>query len=211
MTRAGDIHHNPVTGERAVIRVGARDSGGQELRADLYVQPGGAVVGEHLHPGLEETFTLLSGQLGLRLNGHDLTPQIGQRVVIPAGVAHDWWNAGPEEAHVLVEVRPAARFEAMILNMFGLARDGKTDAKGLPRPLQLAVTAQEFSDVIVFTRPPRWLQRIIFGVLAPLGRRLGYQGNNPKYVGRSETDDTGRPFPIIHMAQPDTAPPPDSR
>ena len=38
----------------------------------------------------------------------------------------------------------------MIETFFGLARLGHTDDKGMPYPLQLALSAQEFSDVIVF-------------------------------------------------------------
>jgi hypothetical protein len=46
MSKAGDIVENPVTGERAVARVGTEESGGELLEVDLYVRPGGAVVGE---------------------------------------------------------------------------------------------------------------------------------------------------------------------
>ena len=34
--------------------------------------------------------------------------------------------------------------------------------------LQLAVFAREFDDVIRFTRPPRIVQRVLFGLLAPI-------------------------------------------
>ncbi len=39
----------------------------------------------------------------------------------------------------------------MIETLFGLARLGYTNRKGMPSPLQLALVAQEFSDVIVFS------------------------------------------------------------
>jgi quercetin dioxygenase-like cupin family protein len=103
---------------------------------------------------------------------------------VPRGVAHDWWNAGGEEAQVLFEISPAARFEAMILNAFGFARDGKTDAKGKPRLLQAALFAREFDDVIRFTKPPRPVQRLLFGALAPVARLLGYKGSYPEYLRR---------------------------
>ena len=44
MSRAGEIYENPVTGERAIIRVGTEESGGELSISDLYVSPGGAVV-----------------------------------------------------------------------------------------------------------------------------------------------------------------------
>ena len=47
----------------------------------------------------------------------------------------------------------------MIETLFGLARLGHTNTKGMPHPLQLAVFAREFSDVIVFRTPPPAVQR----------------------------------------------------
>jgi hypothetical protein len=54
-----------------------------------------------------------------------------------------------------VEVTPGERFAHMIETVFGLARLGHTNSKGMPHPLQLALFAQEFSDVIEFRSPPR--------------------------------------------------------
>lgn len=186
MSRAGDVFENPVTGERAVTVVGTEETNGERAVVDLFVRPRGAVVGEHVHPSMEESFTVVRGRVGFRLGERRETAEPGVTLHVPAGVVHDWWNAGDEEAEVRVEVRPAARFEEMILTLFGLAQDGKTDAKGMPKLLQLAVLAREFEDVVVFTKPPRILQAILFAVLAPLGHRLGYRAVYPEYRERME-------------------------
>ena len=184
MSRVGDVLENPVTGERTVVRVGTEESGGELLVVDLYVRPGGAVAGEHVHPSIAESFTVVGGRVGFRLDGRDSIAEPGQRLHVPAGVVHDWWNAGDEEAHVVVEISPGARFEEMVCNIFGLARDGKTNAKGMPNLLQLALIAREFDDVLQFTTPPRWVQRLLFGLLAPIARARGYRGSYPKYLER---------------------------
>jgi hypothetical protein len=57
---------------------------------------------------------------------------------------------------------------------------GHTNAKGMPDPLQLALFAQEFSDVVVFHFPPPAVQRAIFGVLAPIARWRGYRATYPQ-------------------------------
>ena len=155
MSRAGDVAENPVTGERVVVLVGTEDSGGELLVAELFVRPGGAVAGEHVHPSIDEWFTVLEGRVGFRLDGRESVAPVGERLHVPPGMAHDWWNAGDEEAHVIVEVSPAARFEEAVLNTFVLARDGKTSAKGMPYLLQAALFAREFEDVLYFTSPPR--------------------------------------------------------
>jgi quercetin dioxygenase-like cupin family protein len=188
MSRAGDVIENPVTGERAVIRLGTEESGGELLVADLYVSPGGAVAGEHVHPVIEERFTVVDGRVGFRLDGRESVAEPGRRLHVPPGTAHDWWNAGEEEAHVVVEIWPAARFEEIIKNTFGLAQDGKTNAKGMPNLLQLALIAREFEDVLWFTRPPRAVQKVLFGVLAPIARLLGYRGSYQEYLDRPPSE-----------------------
>lgn len=45
----------------------------------------------------------------------------------------------------------------------------------MPYPLQLALSAQEFSDVIVFRSPPLAVQRAIFGALALIACWRGYR------------------------------------
>jgi quercetin dioxygenase-like cupin family protein len=188
MSKAGDVFENPVTGEQAVVRIGTEQTGGELLVVDLYIRPGGAVMGEHLHPGIEERFTALRGRVGFRLSGRETIAEPGLRLTAAAGVPHDWWNAGPEEALVRVEIRPAARFEALIQNALGLAQDGKVNRRGMPNLLQLAVFAREFDDVIQFAHPPRVVQRLLFGLLAPLARLLGYRGSYPEYLARGPSD-----------------------
>ena len=183
MVVAGEVYKNPVTGEVAVVRVGTYESDGELLAVDLRIRAGGAVMGEHYHPDIEERFTVLSGLVAFRLDGRVEIAEVGQETVVPAGMVHDWWNAGEGEALVRVEIRPGARFEEMIRNAFGLAQDGRTDAKGMPNLLQLAVFAREFRDVVRFTGPPRAV-RMLFGLLAPVARLLGYRGSYPEYQAR---------------------------
>lgn len=180
--KAGEVYENPVTGERVVIRVGAQECGGELLVADMYVKPDGASMGEHVHPWIEEGFTVVRGRLGYRLEGREGVAGPGQHLHVPHGTRHDWWNAGDEEARVLVEISPGSRFEEMIKTLFGLAQEGKTDAKGRPRLLQAALFAQEFDDVIRLTKPPRSVQRLLFGALAAVARLLGYGGGYPEYL-----------------------------
>ena len=192
MSRYGDVYENSVTGERAVILRGIEDADGRPVLVHLTVRPGGAVPGEHVHPHIREHFRVVAGTLGVRLGGVEGTLRAGEEATVPPGLAHDWWNAGDDEASVLVEISPAdPRFEALIATLFGLANAGRTNAKGMPGPLQLALTGQEFADVIRFTRPPAAVQRLLFGVLGRLGRIRGKRGVYPEYLrphGRTVPD-----------------------
>jgi quercetin dioxygenase-like cupin family protein len=171
-----------------VVRVGTEKSGGELLVSDLYVRPGGALAGEHIHPVIHESFTVVRGRVGFRLDGREAVAGPGKRLHVLPGMVHDWWNAGDEEAHVVVEIRPGGRFEEAIRNSFGLAQDGKTNAKGMPNLLQAALFAREFEDVLYFTKPPRAVQKVLFAVLAPIARLLGYRGSYPEYLERGPSE-----------------------
>ena len=181
--RAGEVYENRIQGDRAVVREGSEDTNGERLVVDLYVRPGGAVAGKHVHSYITERFEVLSGTVRFHLNGRDEVAGPGQEVVVPPGAVHDWWNVGEDEAHVLVDIRPAERFELMIQNLHGRANDGKTNARGVPKQLPLALFAREFRREGEFIRPPRNIQRILFGVLAPLARARGYKAIDPAYLG----------------------------
>jgi len=136
-------------------------------------------MGEHLHPALHERFSVIEGELTVVRDGRRLVLRAGESAHIEPGVWHDWWNEAKGNAVVRVEFTPGERFVHMIETMFGLAREGHVNAKGMPSPLQLALTAQEFSDVIVFRRPPPRVQRVVFGALTPIARRRGYRATYP--------------------------------
>ena len=181
--RSGEIYENRVQGDRALVREGSEDTNGERLVVDLYVRPGGAVAGKHVHSYLTERFEVVAGTVRFHLDGRDEVAGPGRRVEVPPGVVHDWWNIGEDEAHVIVDIRPAERFELMIQNLYGLANDGKADARGVPNLLPLALFAREFRREGEFIRPPRIVQRFLFGALAPLARARGYKAINPEYVG----------------------------
>ena len=170
---------NPVTRERAVaLELPWQNAQGRAV-AELTALPGARVLGEHLHPSLHERFTVMQGELTVVRNGQRSNLRAGESAEIDPGTWHDWWNEAAADAIVRVEVTPGERFVHLIETTFGLAREGHVNAKGMPHPLQLALTAMEFSDVIVFRKPPPPVQRLVFGALAPIARRRGYRATYP--------------------------------
>jgi quercetin dioxygenase-like cupin family protein len=178
--RVGEVFENPVTRERATVQELPHTNAEGRAAAELTALVGARVVGEHRHPAIVERFTALEGELTVKRDGETTILREGESAVVEPGVWHDWWNAGDRDARVHVEVTPGERFAHMLETLFGLARLGYTNAKGMPNPLQLAVFAQEFSDVIVFRSPPLPVQRALFGALAPIARARGYRGTYPQ-------------------------------
>jgi quercetin dioxygenase-like cupin family protein len=175
----GEVWENPVTRERAVLvdLPWSNDEG--RAAAVLTAVPGTRVVGEHMHPALVERFSVEDGELTVLLDGRKSVLGAGEQAEIQPGVWHDWWNEGYSTATVRVEITPGERFVHLIETLFGLAREGHVNKRGMPHPLQLALLATEFSDIIVFRKPPTAVQRGLFGILAPLARRRGYRASYP--------------------------------
>jgi hypothetical protein len=72
------------------------------------------------------------------------------------------------------EVRPALQFESLIETMFALATDGKTNRKGMPNPLRLAVIANHHFDDVRLPGIPQSLQKLGLKLGAPAGRIFGF-------------------------------------
>lgn len=186
--QAGDTLNNPVTGERGVVIEAPSDANGRRLVVEILVRPGGAVAGAHVHPSIDEAFTVVRGTVGMRLGDETLIAPVGERIHCPAGTVHDWWNAGSDEALIRVEVTPGDRFLEMVVNLFCLAQDGKTNKKGLPHFLQLVLFGEEFSDVLSFTGgPPTFVLRAMGAVFGPIARARGLKGSYPEYARRVES------------------------
>ena len=176
----GEVLENPVTGERAtILELPWKNPDGRAV-AELTALAGARVVGEHRHPAMVERFTVLEGELTVKREGETSILHEGETGVVKLGAWHDWWNASDRDTRVRVEAIPGERFSHVIETLFGLARLGHTNAKGMPPPLQLALLAPEFSDVVVFRRPPPAIQRVIFGALAPIARWRGYRATYPQ-------------------------------
>jgi quercetin dioxygenase-like cupin family protein len=178
--QVGEIWTNPVTRERSTILELPYENPEGRATAELTALVGARVAGEHRHPGISERFTVLEGELTVKRDGQTSILHEGESATIEPNVWHDWWNAASRDARVRVEVTPGERFAHAIETLFGLARLGHTNDKGMPHPLQLSVFALEFSDIIVFRKPPQALQRVIFGALAPIAQRRGYRATYPQ-------------------------------
>jgi hypothetical protein len=76
------------------------------------------------------------------------------------GVWHDWFNEADLDAVVRAVITPGERFAHMIETLLGLAREAHVNRSGMSNLLQLALTAQEFSDVSVLRRPPPSVRRV---------------------------------------------------
>ena len=115
-----------------------------------------------------------SGRLGVRIGDRDHVLVAGQAITAAPGVPHKIRNAGSDELHLTVEMRPALRF-AQFLEAAAALTHGKGGAARTFTLFEGALLMREFGDEIRPARPPLPVQRIAFPILAIVGRMLGYR------------------------------------
>jgi len=184
MIRSGDTIHNPVTGERITFHQTSAETNGEAVVIECAVQPDGFVATRHIHPSQTERFAVIDGRLGMKVGRKKLLLERGDIAVVEPGTPHKFWNVGDTPVRFACEVRPALQFESLLETMFALADDGKTNKKGMPNPLRLAVIARAHFDTVRLPQPPAWVQRAGLAVGGPLGRLFGY---GPTYQAQAGT------------------------
>src|SRR5918995_2496494 len=200
MAKAGDTIESPFSGARIRFLKTARDTNGELLQVEDLMKGGGRVPIEHVQPYMEERFEIISGTARLSMRGQGRDVFAGESVVVRAGTPHVWGNPNEDEVHLILEFRPALRMEEWFETFFGLQRDGKVNPKsGLPNLLQWAVISREYEDEIYLAWPALLVQRVLFGLLAPIGKLLGYKAQYPKYSAAETARGEGAGPPSTTM------------
>ena len=101
MAITGETIDNPVTHDRILFRSGT------PLVFDDFLLAGHISPPEHVHPRQHERFDVISGSMGMRINGRQQVLAAGESMGVPPGTPHALWNAGQGDAHVIVELKPA--------------------------------------------------------------------------------------------------------
>lgn len=173
MAYSGQTITNPVSGETITFRKTAADTNGEYLEIDLELTPDGAVPGIHVHPHQEERFEVISGRMKFQKGFKKVEAGPGETVTVEPGTAHKFENAGDEKAYVRVTVTPALKMEELFETTVQLAEEGRTNKKGMPKPMDFALFVTEYRDEVVGPFPPAWMQRAAIAPLAALARRRG--------------------------------------
>jgi mannose-6-phosphate isomerase-like protein (cupin superfamily) len=178
MARAGDNFENPLTGVSGTVLAGSDDPGSARNRCEVVLPPGARLLAPHAHPEAHERLRVVEGRIALRIGRERRELGPGDEADIPAGTVHDWWNAGPGAARVVVDTAPGARFEALMTTLIGLVHEGRTNEAGTPHLLQLAVVLRAYRDVIRLAHVPRGIGALVLAPLALLGRLHGYRADH---------------------------------
>jgi quercetin dioxygenase-like cupin family protein len=177
LIRQGDQITNPRTGQVMIFLKTSAETNGELLQIECFSPSTLEREPEHIHPFQENSFEIISGTCIFRINGKEQVVGSGQSIDIPANVPHHFWNAGDTVAHYIQVFRPALKIDSFFDTFFALARDNKLNKKGIPNFFHVSVIGLAYKNEIRLMSPPWALQYIIYKILAPFGKLMGYRAD----------------------------------
>jgi quercetin dioxygenase-like cupin family protein len=174
---AADLVEDPVFRTRYRFWRTTDEGGGEVQHVEMWVDPGGGVT-PHIHPSMEERFTVVDGRCEFLAGRQWQGAGPGETVVVPAGTRHAFRNRGDEVTRVLCEARPPSSLQAFLEDVAGLSRAGKLSRLGVPKPsglLDAVALAHHYRDMVtlLFPSPPPVVQRVLLPPLARIAARRG--------------------------------------
>jgi len=177
MVKQGDKIANARTGQRMIFLKTAKETNGDLLEIDSFNPKTDLREPIHIHPKQESSAEVISGKLHFLVNGKELIIGPGERMTIPAGVPHCFWNEDDTEAHSIQRFSPALTIDEFFESFFALSRDGKLNAKGIPNFFHTSLIMLKHKNDIRVTNPPWAIQLLTYYTLAPIGLLMGYRGD----------------------------------
>lgn len=153
---------NPATGERVIVLGHGLD--GDVIEGMTTFPPTTIEPVYHEHPLQEERFDVLAGTVLVRIEGKLRLAGPGERVVIPAGAAHQIANSGAELAQVMWQIEPALRTGEFLRATFGANHSRRCGR--WRRFAQRVSVAMEYSAEYRRANLPWVVQRPVLSLLA---------------------------------------------
>lgn len=175
MAKQGDKITNVRTGQQMIFLQTGKETNGQLLEIESFNPKSDMREPMHVHPKQESSAKVISGRLHFVVNGKEQIVGPGEKIVIPAGAPHCFWNEDDTEAHSVQQFTPALHIDEFFESFFALAKDAKLSDKGMPPFLQLPLMGLKHKDEIRVVNPPWPIQLLTYLILAPISYLLGYR------------------------------------
>ncbi|WP_128546763.1 cupin domain-containing protein [Larkinella soli] len=182
MAFKGKELRNPKTGQNIRFVRTKADTNGELLEMITTYETVSKEPVPHYHPTQDEYFEVLEGEVTVRLAGGLRVLKAGDQLHIAPKTVHSMWNNTRNRTVLNWKVMPALDTEYFLETANGLVNDGKTNETGTPGLLQVALMVNRFNHVFRPAKPPFGVQKVVFGILSPFARLLGYRSTYPQYI-----------------------------
>ena len=182
MAFSNKIIFNPKTKQGLRFLRTSKETGGELLEMETTYHRQSTEPPPHYHPQQVEDFTVLKGELTVRIDGALQALKQGDKLRIPKNTVHSMWNSTNKKTVVNWKVQPALDTENFLETAIGLATDGKTNDDGMPGILQIALLANKYGTVFRLSKPHFAVQKLLFLFLTPFAFLFGYRPTYQKYL-----------------------------
>lgn len=174
------IVRDPVFKHRLRFTDTTDEHGNPAVLCEMWVDPGGGVP-PHVHPRMEERFTVVEGRMEFLAGRRWVARDPGETVTIPAGTRHAYRNGGSVVAYSrCIATPPDPALQGFLTDGAVLSREGRLSKRGIPKGvtgwLQAAAMLEAYGEMVEMSfppAPPRILQRLVMPPLARLAARRG--------------------------------------
>jgi len=149
-----------IPGLTATTRLSSAETGSISIVEHVFSP--GALVPPHTHTLEDEISYVVSGEIGFRSNGREVSLAAGGYIVKPRGELHSMWNAGRSSARMIEIISPAG-FEKYFVEL----AEAVAVAGGLPDPSTMGSIAGRFGLSFDLSEVPDLVVR--HGLIAPSG------------------------------------------
>lgn len=127
------IHENPIIGSRVEFRELCEETKGTRTVAEITLEAGGKVP-THYHNEYSEYYEVIEGELTIVANYKTYILKKGDYYMVPVKVNHRYYNGTDSDVKFKVVIQPGnIGYQLLIAILYGLARDGKANRRGLPK------------------------------------------------------------------------------
>jgi mannose-6-phosphate isomerase-like protein (cupin superfamily) len=130
----------------------------------------------HIHHLEDEEGLVTAGTLSALVGGKRVTVETGQRVLLPKGVPHRWWNEGSVPLAFEGTTRPGVDLDRYLQAVFEIMNASPPDRPSLFYMAHASLRHRRTQTVLIM--PPA-VQSVLFRVIVAVGTLLGrYRGTD---------------------------------
>ena len=138
---------NPIIKDIATFVQTAKESRSKVSEIEIIVMPGGGNI-LHYHKTYSETFVAVEGDLGVKLKNGVKILKPGERYTVQPMELHAFFNPTDRPVKFKILIEPGHEgFENSLRILYGLAAEGLTDNKSIPKNLTHTALILTMSDM----------------------------------------------------------------
>lgn len=171
---SGDSFESEVQNDKITVL----DQDGDDLLVEIRFGSHAEGPPVHIQTGWDETFRVVSGTLGLIVNGERKELGPGEEFTVRHGVPHKPHN--PTDEPVVCRAGMPTEFVVYLSQAYGYMDEDEKNIEPPRMIFQMALFNQYF-DSYLGEGPPVLVQKVLNFMIIPLARLMGYQSFYEKY------------------------------